>query len=104
MGDPLVPRSGAGDGRFVSTHWSIVLAAGKTHSPEACQALEGLCATYWYPLYVYLRRKGYSAHEAQDFTQEFFAQRIVTKLIFRGIRPGEGKFRTWLLNSLQNMI
>ncbi len=91
-------------GEFVSTHWSVVLTAAQTQSPEACEALETLCAAYWYPLYAYVRRKGYSPPEAEDFTQEFFARRVVTKLIFRNVRPGEGKFRTWLLNSLQNML
>ena len=91
-------------GEFASTHWSVVLAATQTQSPEASEALETLCAAYWYPLYAYVRRKGYSAPEAEDLTQEFFARRVVTKLIFRSVRAGEGKFRTWLLNSLQNMM
>ncbi len=80
------------------------MAAAKTASPESQDALARLCTVYWYPLYAYLRRKGYSPHEAEDLTQEFFARRVVTKLIFRGISPGQGKFRTWLLNSLQNLL
>jgi RNA polymerase sigma-70 factor (ECF subfamily) len=90
-------------GRFASTHWSVVLAAAQTQSPEAQQALETLCKAYWYPLYAYLRRKGYGPPAAEDLTQDFFARRVVTKLIFRGVQPGRGKFRTWLLNSLQNL-
>ena len=97
-------KPGSAESRFASTHWSVVLAAAQTHSPEAFEALEGLCATYRYPLYAYLRRKGYSTHEAEDFTQEFFAQRVVTKLIFRGMSADHGKFRTWLLSSLQNLL
>ena len=94
----------AGQADFGATHWSLVLAAAQTHSPEAEAALETLCREYWYPLYAYLRRKGCTAHEAEDLTQEFFSRRIVTKLIFRGVQPGQGKFRTWLLNSLQNFL
>ena len=90
-------------GRFASTHWSVVLSAAQTQSPEAQQALETLCKAYWYPLYAYLRRKGYGPPAAEDLTQDFFARRVVTKLIFRGAHPGRGKFRTWLLNSLQNL-
>src|SRR5687768_2026141 len=89
---------------FPATHWSAVLAAASESSPEAQRALADLCEAYWYPLYAYLRRKGHSPEEAEDFTQEFFAQRVATGLIFRGASPGGGRFRTWLLNSLQNLV
>jgi len=92
------------EGRFASTHWSVVLAAARTASPEAETALEKLCFAYWYPLYAYLRRSGHAPHEAEDLTQDFFASRIVTKRIFQGIQPGVGRFRSWLLTSLQNMV
>ena len=91
-------------GRFASTHWSVILAACQTASPEAEAALEKLCVAYWYPLYAYLRRSGHAPHDAEDLTQNFFASRIVTKRIFQGIQPGTGRFRSWLLTSLQNMV
>jgi RNA polymerase sigma factor (sigma-70 family) len=91
-------------GRFASTHWSVVLAAARTASPEAAAAMEKLCHAYWYPLYAYLRRSGHATHAAQDLTQEFFARRIVTQRIFQGMQPTEGRFRSWLLTSLQNMV
>lgn len=94
----------SGPGRFETTHWSVVLAAAQSESPEAEGALETLCQRYWYPLYAWLRRKGRSPHEAEDMTQEFFSSRIVTRLIFKGIHPDEGRFRTWLLASLQNLL
>ena len=59
--------------KFVTTHWSVVLAAGRTESTRAENALARLCQTYWYPLYAYVRRRGHSPHDAQDLTQEFFA-------------------------------
>lgn len=90
--------------RFASTHWSVVLAAARTASPEAQAALEKLCVAYWYPLYAYLRGSGHSPHEAEDLTQEFFACRIVTRRIFQGVQPGAGRFRSWLLTSLQNLV
>ena len=90
--------------RFASTHWSVVLAAARTASPLAEAALEKLCIAYWYPLYAYLRRSGHAPHAAEDLTQEFFASRVVTKRIFQGIQPGAGRFRSWLLTSLQNMV
>lgn len=92
------------EGRFASTHWSVVLAAAKTESPEARAALEKLCVAYWYPLYAYLRRRGHSPAEAEDLTQEFFASRVITKRIFQGADPGAGRFRSWLLTSLQNLV
>jgi RNA polymerase sigma-70 factor (ECF subfamily) len=65
--------AGADAGRFTTTHWSVVLAAGDSGSPQHELALSTLCQTYWFPLYAYLRRRGYDTHQAQDYTQEFFA-------------------------------
>jgi RNA polymerase sigma-70 factor (ECF subfamily) len=90
--------------RFASTHWSVVIAAARTASPEAQSALEKLCRAYWYPLYAYLRRKGHKPPEAEDLTQEFFSSRVVTRRIFDGLQPGIGRFRSWLLTCLQNMV
>ncbi len=59
---------------FATTHWTVVLSAGQAVSRQASEALSILCRTYWYPLYAYVRRRGYSAHDAQDLTQEFFAR------------------------------
>ena len=93
-----------GPERFASTHWSVVLAAARTASPEAAAAMEELCHAYWYPLYAFLRRSGHAPHAAQDLTQEFFASRVITRRIFQGLEPTEGRFRTWLLTSLQNLV
>ena len=60
-------------GQFDTTNWTVVLQAGDYHSSAAQVALEKLCATYWPPLYNYVRRSGYSEPDAQDLTQEFFA-------------------------------
>lgn len=59
----------SGRAAFATTHWSVVLTARQSDSPEASAALETLCRTYWYPLYVFIRRQGYGAHEAEDLTQ-----------------------------------
>ena len=66
--------------------------------------MEALALGYWFPLYAFARRKGLAAEEAEDMTQEFFAQRILTKQIFKGTHPSRGKFRSWLLTSLQNFL
>ena len=39
---------------------------------QSSVALEELCRTYWYILYSYVRRRGHSAEDAQDLTQQFF--------------------------------
>jgi RNA polymerase sigma factor (sigma-70 family) len=90
--------------QFTTTHWSVVSAAAAADSDQAHEALEALCATYWYPIYAFLRRKGLNRHEAEDLTQDFFAGRVATKAIFKGINAERGKFRTWLLNSVQNLL
>src|SRR5262249_38138716 len=81
---------------FATTHWSVVLAAGDTTSEPAQAALETLCRAYWYPIYVYVRRKGYGPDEAQDLTQEFFAQ-LIAKERLRLADRTKGRFRTFLL-------
>ena len=69
----------------------------------AQEALETLCRTYWYPLYVYVRRQGQSPHDAQDLTQEFFA-RLLEKKYLRLADPDRGKFRAFLLKSLKHFL
>jgi len=88
---------------FNTTHWSVVLAAGDDSSPTSREALEQLCCTYWYPLYSYVRRKGHSPEDAQDLTQEFFA-RLLAKNSFSRADRTRGRFRSFLLTSLQNFL
>jgi RNA polymerase sigma factor (sigma-70 family) len=84
---------------FPTTHWSVVLAAGKTVSPQSQVALERLCKAYWYPIYAYLRRCGHAQHDAQDLTQEFFA-RLLDGNSIENVSPEKGKFRSFLLAAL----
>jgi len=88
---------------FATTHWSVVLAAGEGDSPPAQCALETLCRAYWYPIYVYVRRKGHGPDEAQDLTQEFFAQ-LIAKEHLRLADREKGKFRTFLLAMLDYFL
>src|SRR5215510_8179781 len=84
---------------FATTHWSVVLAAGEGGSGPAQRALETLCRGYWYPIYVYVRRKGYRPDDAQDLTQEFFTQ-LIAKEHLRLADRSKGKFRSFLLATL----
>ncbi len=88
---------------FVTTHWSVVLQAGAENEPQASGALERLCQTYWYPLYAYIRRRGYDVHDAQDLTQEFFA-RFLEKNYLSAVRRERGKFRWFLMCALKRFL
>ena len=88
---------------FVTTHWSVVLAAGQADTTTALSALEELCRTYWFPLYAYVRRRGHQPAEAQDLTQEFFL-RLIEKQSVRLANSERGRFRSFLLTSLKNFL
>jgi len=88
---------------FVTTHWTVVLAAGDRASPLAAEALEQLCRLYWYPLYAYVRKKGHSPQDAEDLTQAFFAHFLERNYVARASRQ-RGRFRSFLLTSLQNFL
>jgi DNA-directed RNA polymerase specialized sigma24 family protein len=88
---------------FATTHWSVVLAAGEAASPQSSEALEKLCRTYWYPVYAYIRRRGYNAEDAKDLTQEFFT-RVLAKNYPGQADPAKGKFRSFLLLRLNHFL
>ncbi len=93
----------AGKRHFVTTCWSIVLAAGDARREDAQDALAQLCEAYWYPLYAYVRRRGYSAADAQDLTQAFF-MRLLEKQSLGVADPERGRFRSFLMASLDNFL
>jgi len=88
---------------FATTHWGVVAAASEAQTELARAALETLCRAYWYPIYVYVRRKGYTPDEAEDLTQEFFAQLIAKEQLQRANR-NKGRFRTFLLATLDYFL
>jgi RNA polymerase sigma factor (sigma-70 family) len=92
-----------GSSRFPTTRWSLVVAAGEPHREDARPALASLCENYWYPLYAYLRRRGYPADRAQDLTQEFFIRVLEGRYLDRA-DPGKGRFRSFLLSSLKFFV
>ena len=93
----------SGAGQFATTRWSVILAAGDSASTQHEPALDTLCQTYWFPLYAYLRRRGYDSHQAEDYTQGFFAGILERKGLQRA-DPKCGKFRSFLLASLKNFL
>ncbi len=92
-----------GNAAFTTTHWSAVLHARDAHSPAATAALGQLCATYWYPLYAHVRRRGHSLDDAADLTQEFFAM-LLRRQSIASAGPEKGRFRTFLLTSLDYFL
>jgi RNA polymerase sigma-70 factor (ECF subfamily) len=90
----------AGPSSFMTTRWSVVLAAGGPSGTEARGALETLCRTYWYPLYVYARRRGQTRHDAEDLVQGFFGV-LLERGSVASADPQRGRFRTFLLTAFQ---
>jgi len=88
---------------FNTTHWSVVLALSQGDSARAREAMASLCRTYWYPLYAYVRRRGYSAPDAQDLTQAFFA-RLLAHDSLANATPKLGRFRTFILTAMQRFL
>ncbi len=91
------------EGRFRTTRWSVVLAARTGQSTESRSALAKLCEAYWYPLYAFVRRQGYSAEEACDLTQGYFA-RLIEREDLRQVDPDRGRFRSFLLASIKHFL
>src|SRR5689334_15417428 len=92
-----------GSSQFPATRWTLVVAAGDPQRKEARSALVSLCESYWYPLYAYLRRRGYPADQAQDLAQEFFL-RVLEGRYFDRANPEKGRFRSFILTSLKFFV
>jgi RNA polymerase sigma factor (sigma-70 family) len=97
------PASTAPGDIFATTHWTVVLAAGRRHTPQSDAALEELCRTYWFPLYAYVRRRGHTKEDAEDLTQAFFA-RLLEKNFLANLAGEKGKFRAFLLVALKHFL
>lgn len=102
-GKKSFPQVGAKAGVFLTTHWSIVVSASQSDTTHAMSALEHLCGIYWYPLYAYVRRRGYSSHDAQDLTQAFFA-RLLERRWVEDADQTKGRFRTFLLTAMSRFL
>lgn len=90
-------------GRFATTRWTMVHAAGHPSDPQTAGALAELCQIYWPPLYSYLRGRGHDPDEAQDLTQGFFA-RLLERKDLRRADPARGRFRGFLLTALKRYV
>jgi RNA polymerase sigma factor (sigma-70 family) len=80
-----------------------VLQAGDDESEVRRPALEKLCQSYWYPIYVQIRRRGYSPHDAEDLTQGFFAS-LLGRAALESVSREKGRFRSFLLAALGHYL
>jgi RNA polymerase sigma-70 factor (ECF subfamily) len=87
------------DGSFATTRWTVVRAAGES----AADALETLCEVYWFPLYAFVRRHGFSKEDAEDLTQAFFAK-LLERKDFSELKQENGRFRAFMLAALKNFL
>src|SRR3954466_13988030 len=92
-----------GRSQFPTTRWTLVVAAADPQRKEARSALVCLCEGYWYPLYAYIRRRGYPADQAQDLTQEFFIRVLEGRYLDRAV-PEKGRFRSFILTSMKFFV
>lgn len=88
---------------FRTTRWTVVRAASAAPEVERRAALATLCASYWPPVYAYVRRRGSARSEAEDLTQAFFA-RLLEHDGLAGADPGRGRFRTYLLGAVRHFL
>jgi DNA-directed RNA polymerase specialized sigma24 family protein len=99
-------HEGAGEPReFVTTRWSLILSAANfgTEEQKAREALAELCRTYWRPIFLFVRARGYAIEDAQDLTQDFFVIILRNNWLQHADR-NRGRFRSLLLRSLQNFL
>ncbi len=90
-------------GWFATTHWSMVVSAGRGDAVRSREAMERLCESYWVPLYSYVRRRGYAPEDAQDLTQEFFTRLLGSNKVASADQQ-KGRFRSFLLTSLKHFL
>jgi RNA polymerase sigma factor (sigma-70 family) len=99
---PTTPASTKSPGIFVTTQWTQVLAT-RGDSPEARQALSDLCAAYYTPVFVMIRRAAPNEEVARDLTQEFFA-RLLSRSGLGQVNPERGRFRYFLLGAVKHFL
>jgi RNA polymerase sigma factor (sigma-70 family) len=97
--DPLA----GGAASFHTTRWTIVMRAAQSQAQGGQSALAELCRVYWYPLYIFARRRVHSPDDAQDLTQSFFLHLLEHRAL-TGLDRLKGKFRSFLLASFQNHL
>jgi len=89
--------------QFMTTHWSLVIAARDSQAPGVNEALEQLCRAYWQPVYAFVRRTVSNPEDARDLTQSFFVD-LLSDRAFARADPEKGRFRSFLLGALKHFL
>lgn len=92
-----------GSRSFSTTQWSLIREAQDSQNPHSKEALQSLCSAYWHPVYFFIRRRGYTAEEAEDLTQGFFAELLEKNFLGQADRE-RGRFRTFLLAAVKHYL
>lgn len=88
--------------RFAETRWTLIFAVQQSDDTEvSARSMNEICLMYWYPLYAYVRRRGYTSTDAEDVVQSFF-EKLIAKESLLGARPETGRLRGYLLSALRN--
>jgi RNA polymerase sigma factor (sigma-70 family) len=101
--DAALDSAAVGRPIFLTTQWGLVAAASAEGATEARAALDGLYRVYCYPVYAFIRRRGYSRQDAQDLTQDFFVYLLEKSALGRA-DPRRGRFRSFLLGTLDHFL
>ena len=88
---------------FLTTRWTLVLAAGGDNPEAKREALSALCAAYWSPIHAYIRSRGHGPEPAKDLTQEFFA-RLLEHDWLAGVTQEGSRFRAFLLVAVKRFL
>ena len=98
------PSSSKSSAIFPDTHWSSISKARGADSSAAKHAIDSLCATYWKPIYSYIRVLGRGSQDAEDLTQEFFRQLMVRGNLFLSARREQGKLRSYVCVAVKRLV
>lgn len=96
--DPILDSAAGGRPNFLTTQWSLVVAASAQGDVASRDALEELYRLYCYPVYAFVRRRGHGSQDAQDLTQDFFVHLLEKGTLSRA-DPERGRFRSFLLGA-----
>ena len=101
--DTALDSRAGGRPNFLTTQWGMLSAASAEGDTEVRTALEEIYRLYCYPVYAFIRRRGYGRQDAQDLTQDFFVHLLEKRILGRADSQ-RGRFRNFLLGVLEHFL
>jgi hypothetical protein len=90
---------------FPTTHWSQIYLAGDRERTEGVKALGEIVETYRSPLQAHLQfRFSVDLHQAGEWLDAFVEKRILEKDLLRQAQEKDGRFRGFLVTSLDRFV